>query len=120
MIADVVAGCFVAVIHEVGDGHQFRSVDVKNCIVVFVGCQCMRNRFGAILTGNVGHFSVSLVVLHDAAHFHESEVVGDHGFSVLGVTQENMIHADLIDVVLCEDVVDFFDARVGFVSCVDQ
>lgn len=101
LIADVVACRSVAVIDEIGDGHQLMSVDVQDRIVVFIGSQGMHNRFGAILAGNVGHFAGSLVVLHDAAHFYESEVVGDHGFSVLGVAQENMIHADFVDVVLC-------------------
>ena len=48
LISDVVAGRLIAVIHEVRDGHQFRTVDIHHRIVVFVGNQCIRNHLGGV------------------------------------------------------------------------
>lgn len=120
LVGDMVSGALVAVLDKLRNRHQFRPVDVQGGVVIpGAPVQGVSHRLGAVLSGDVGHLAVALVVLQHAVQLYIGEVVGNHGLGVLGVPQEDVIQAGSLDIVLGVDVVLFLHAGVGFVPGVD-
>ena len=82
--------------------------------------QGVRHCLGAILAGNVRHQAVALAVRQRTTHMHVSEVVGDHGFRILRIAQENIVETSFLDELLGPDMILLLNARIGRIRRVHQ